>query len=129
MVNFLLVAARSKLAFVRAILAFARSLIDYARASMVSLFTVSANVRVSNDWPNFSTISTQIVSSIFSFLMAEFAVNTDSLVVSLVILDTSVSAARKYFFPSFQPRSVRLFFYRLAYFVLIIPVDLTWVCS
>ena len=95
MVNFLLVAKRSTLAFVRMILVFVRSLIDSARVSMVLLFTVAANERVSNDSPNFSTIYRRILSSMLSLLMAEFAVNPDYLVLSLVISDTSLSAARK----------------------------------
>ena len=116
MVNFLLVAARSTLAFVRAMLVFARSLVDSARVSMVLLFMVAANARVSNDSPKFSTISTRVLSSVFSFLMAEFAVCPDSLMVSLLITDTFLSAARKYFFPYFQPRSVRIFFFHVAFF-------------
>ena len=84
-VNFFLVAARSTLDFVRAILAFVTSLIDSARVSMVLLFTVAANARVSNGSPNFFTIFTRILSSMFSFLMEEFAVSPDSLMVSLVI--------------------------------------------
>ena len=57
-VNFLLVAARSTLAFVRDMLVFVRLLIDSAKASMVSLFTVAANARVSNDsvWWLFCTL-------------------------------------------------------------------------
>ena len=96
---------------------------------MVSLFTVAANARVSNDSPIFSTISSWILSSMFSFLTVEFAIKLDSLVVSLVIFDMSLSAAQKYFLASFYPRSVRLFFFHMAYFALIIPVDPTWVCS
>ena len=63
------------------------------------------------------------------FLTVEFAVKPDSLVVSLFISDSSLSAAQKYFLESFQLRLVRLFFFHVAYFALIIPVDPTWVCS
>ena len=62
-------------------------------------------------------------------LTVEFTVKPDSLLAILVISDTSLSAARKYFLPSFQPRSVRLFFFHVAYSALIIPVDSRWVCS
>ena len=58
--SFLLVAAISELAFVMEMLAFVRSLIDSDRASMVSLFTVAANARASNDSPNVPTISSRI---------------------------------------------------------------------
>ena len=125
----MLVAARYTLAFVRVMFDLVRSLIDSARASMVSLFTVAVNARVLNDLPNFSTIYSRILSSMLSFLTVEFVVKPDLLMVSLVIYDTSLSAARKCVLASFQPRLVRLFFFHVAYFVLIIPVDPTWVCS
>ena len=128
-VSFLLVAARSTLAVVRAMFDLVRSLIDSDRASMVLLFTVAANARVSNDSPNFSTISSRILSSMLSFLTVEFAFKPDLLVVSLIISDTFLSAAQKYFSAFFQLRSVRLFFFHVVYVVLIVPVDPTWVYS
>ena len=82
MVNFLLVAVRSSFSFVREMLAFMRSLIYSARESMVFLFMVAAKTRVLNNSLYFSIISTQILSSIFSLLMAEFSVSPGSLMVS-----------------------------------------------
>ena len=61
-VSFLLVAARSTLAVVRAMFDLVSSLIDSDRASMVLLFTVAANARVLNDSPKFSTIYWSVVA-------------------------------------------------------------------